>query len=190
MLKQFSVPKKVFGAITLLSAICYAGTMVYIHDIPAHQGDETHWVYYKARVNNITRSGDTFTVNTVHTVRYHNHHSHTVGFLFRHAPQWHNVTDNTPVENDEEDTRETMIQGSAAGVYGTHVTYRNMDKLLTPGKTYRAGAYTNLFYDDWDNATGGLTQAEVFTDGFTTASFVVDSVPFVPVDNTERSAHP
>lgn len=187
MLKQFSVPKKIFSAITLLSAICYVGTMVYVHDTVADRDKETHWVYYKAKVQNITRSGNTFTVNTIHTVRYHNHHDHQVDFLFRHSPQWVNETINGPVENDEEDTRETMVAGPA---YGTHVTYRNMAWHATPGNIYKAGAYTNLFYDDWDNATGELTQAEVFTDGFTTASFVVNSVPAVPVENTERSTHP
>ena len=187
MLKQLSVSKKIFGAITLLSAICYMGTMVYIHDTSAHPGDEIHWVYYRARVNNITRSGQDFTVNTVHTVRYHNHHDHEWGFLFRHSPQWKNVTDNTPVENDEENTPETTVEGVA---YGTHVTYRSMTKKLTAGKIYKAGAYTNLFYDDWDNDRENLSQAEVFTDGFTTASFVVNSVPAVPVENTETSDHP
>ena len=182
MLKQFSVPKKVFGVITLLSAICYVETMVYIHDTSADWGKETHWVYYKARVNNITRSGNTFTVNTVHTVRYHNLHDHPWDFLFRHSPQWHRVTGNGPVTNAEDDTDETTVQGTA---YGTHVTYRSMDKLLTPGIEYRAGAYTNLFYNDWDNDRVNLVQAERFTDKFTIASFVVNSVPTVPVEDTE-----
>ncbi len=188
MLKQFSVPKKVFGTITLLLAICYVGVMVYIHDTSADWGKETHWVYYKARVNNITRSGNTFTVNTVHTVRYDNHHeNHGVDFSFRHSPQWVNETIDGAVENEEENTPETMVDGEA---YGTHVTYRSESWEATAGNIYKAGAYTNLFYDDWDNATGELTQAEVFTDGFTTASFVVDSVPAVPVEDTERSNHP
>ena len=191
MLKQFSVFKKVFGAITLLSAICYVGTMVYVHDTSAEPNRRVDWIYYKARVNNITRSGNTFTVNTVHTVRYHNHHQHQKSFTFRHSPQWHNMTDNTPVENAEENSTEWRIAAtSPAGVYGTHVTYRNMDKFLTSGKTYRAGAYTNLFAIDWSNASGNMGQAEVFTDGFTIASFIVNSVPTVPVQNTNTSDHP
>lgn len=191
MLKQFSVSKKVFGAITLLSAICYVGTMVYVHDTSANRDRDIHWVYYRARVNNITRSGEDFTVNTVHTVRYHNHHNHEWEFLFRHSPQWKNVTDNTPVENAEDDTPEMTVEGNDAGVYGTHVVYRSMTKRLTAGKTYEAGAYTNLFYNNWDNESENLIQAEVFTDGFTTSSFVVNSVPAVPVEDTERSPeHP
>ena len=191
MLKQLSVPKKIFGAITLLSAICYVGTMVYVHDTSAEANRSADWIYYKARVNNITRSGNTFTVNTVHTARYHNHHEHQKRFKFRHSPQWHNMTDNTPVESAEENPIEWMIAAtSPAGVYGTQVTYRSMDKLLTPGKTYRAGAYTNLFAIDWNNASVNLPQAEVFTDGFTIASFIVNSVPTVPVQDTNTSNHP
>ena len=188
MLKQFSVSKKIFGAITLLSAICYVGTMVYIHDTFADAGKETHWVYYKARVYNISKSGNTFTVRTAHIVRYDNHHQgHGRGFLFRHSPQWVNLTINGPVENEEENTPETMVDGEA---YGSHITYRSMQWTATPGNIYQAGAYTNLFYSDWSNATGELTQAEVFTDGFTTDSFVPESVPTLPVENTERSGHP
>ena len=43
MLKQFSVPKKVFGIITLLSSICYVGVMVYVEQAFADNGSE-HWV--------------------------------------------------------------------------------------------------------------------------------------------------
>ena len=186
MLKQLSVPKKIFGAITLLSAICYVGTMVYVHDTSADRGKDIYWVYYKARVNNITRHEesphDTLIVNTVHTVRYHNLHNHPRDFLFRHSPQWQRVTGNGPVVHDEDNTPETTVEGPA---YGTHVTYRSMEQHLTSGIEYKAGAYTNLFYNDWDNDRDNLIQAEIFTDAFTIDSFVIDSVPTVPVEDTE-----
>ena len=114
MLKQLSVPKKIFGAITLLSAICYVGTMVYVHRAFADTEHE-HWVRYHAMVHNITKSNDTFTVTTIHKLRYHNHHNHTVsdGKALRAGSQWRDVTPKTglhPLLTNEVDAPITMIQ--------------------------------------------------------------------------------
>ena len=189
MLKQFSVSKKVFGVITLLSAICYVGVMVYVEQAFADDGSE-HWVRYHAMVDNITKNGNTFTVRTIHKLRYHNHHNHTVsdGKELRTGSEWRDMTPNTGLHRlltDEVEVPITMVNG-----YGTFTVTRTKFWDSTPGRSYHAGAYTNLKTgQNWDNDAVVFDQIEIFTEDFPADDFGSGTPPLPTADPSQISSH-
>ena len=194
MLKQVSVPKQVFGAITLLSAICYVGVMVYVEQAFADKAVE-HWVRYHAMVHNITKDGNTFNVRTIHKLRYHNHHNHTFVSphrddrkMLRTGNQWEDVTPGTTnrLLTEEQDFHITMVRG-----YGTFTITRFEQWESEEQNSYEASAYTNLWSTDhWDNDGGVFDQIEVTTAPFRADRFSAGNPPLPTADPAQISNHP
>ena len=193
MFKQLSVPKKIFGAITLLSVICYVGVMVYVQQASANHSSE-HWIRYHAMVDNITKSGDEFVVTTIHKLRYHNHHNHVYLSTehgekrLRTGNQWEDVTPGTsnPLLTEEEDVHIRMASG-----YGTFTVTRSERWEWTAGHFYEASAYTNLRTSDgWDNDSTVFDQIEAFTGDFLADDFGPGVPPLPTADPAQTSSHP
>ena len=193
MLKQLSVPKKAFGAITFLSVICYVGVMVYVQQASANHSTE-HWIRYHAMVDNITRSGNKFVVTTIHKLRYHNHHNHVYLSTehgekqLRTGNQWEDVTLGTlnPLLTEEKDVDIRMASG-----YGTFTVTRSEQWGWTAESSYEASAYTNLKTSDgWDNDSLVFDQIEAFTGEFSTDAFGPGIPPLPTADPAQISSHP
>ena len=147
MLKQFSLPQKIFGTTTLLFGMCYAGFLIYVQ--PAFAADPI-WLWYNAQVWNIHRvSGDTWRNNTRHRVRYDNTaNADDMEVEIRAKAVW--VRKHGPhtliFDNDNWDTHETCLAGAA----GTIFINKHVDQHITLEGTWKAQAYTNLVdIDDW-----------------------------------------
>lgn len=152
MLKQFSVPQKIFGTITLLLGICYVGVLVYVQG--AFAADNPDWVQYNATVVNIMKVDDNtkeYQLNTDHGVYYDNtDRDRSDSIRLKGRARW---TKNGVTKNqDERTTRETI----AAGSEGWYATTRSKNQRITGGEDLWLGqAYTNLLVNDWASAFPG-----------------------------------
>ena len=164
MLKQFSLPQKIFGTTTLLLGMCYAGFLIYVQ--PAFAAVDPIWLWYNAQVWNIHQvSGNTWRNNTYHHVRYDNTaNTDDMEVEIRGKAEWvHEYGPNKRRFSNEDawDTDEICL----AGAVGTISISKHLDQDIDPNGTWRALAYTNLVNinqwldgDDWDDAAGVHTE--------------------------------
>ena len=162
MLKQFSVPQKIFGTTTLLLGMCYTGFLIYVQ--PAFAVDPI-WLWYNAQVWDISEvSTHTWRNQTRHRVRYDNTANAVNRTVkIRAKATWvHKHGPHTFIfDNDTWDTDETCLAGSV----GTIFINKQVDKHIDPAGTWKAQAYTNLVNinqwldgEDWDEAAGADTE--------------------------------
>ena len=183
MLKQFSVPQKIFGTTTLLLGLCYTGFLIYVQ--PAFAVDPI-WLWYNAQVWDIYEvSGNTWRNQTRHRVRYDNTANNvnkTVGirtraeWVHRYGPYTLRF-ENPQADQDNHD--ETCL----AGAVGTILLNKHIDKHISNNGTWQAKAYTNLLsINDWLDGHGWNVAAGADTDQRSRAAFPPDHP--VTSDNT------
>jgi hypothetical protein len=138
MLKQFSLPQKIFGTTTLLLGMCYVGFLIYVQ--PAFAAKPI-WLWYDAQVWNIHNvSGDTWRNHTYHHVRYDNTANNSNRDVeIRAIAKW--VKNDNQSWASDDDTWETCL----AGAIGTIFISRQLDQHITGlPDMWKAQAYTNL----------------------------------------------
>ena len=155
MLKQFSLPQKIFGTTTLLLGMCYVGVLVYVQG--AFAADNPDWVQYNATVVNIMKVNDNkkeYQLNTDHGVYYDNTDRDVSDSIrIKGRARW---TKNGVTKNqDERTTREPI----AAGSEGWYATTRSKNQRITddPDDEWMGQAYTNLLVGDWASAFPGAS---------------------------------
>ena len=180
MLKQFSVPGKIFCTTTVLFILCYVGVFFHIHR--AHAVPD--WVSYVAKVSNIQLNPDTgkHTVYTEHRLQYDNDTSSTAQKKIRGKAIWHRKN---PDDADHiirriwVTSRDTPFDMKTHGVYW-FATIRSHTLNLIDGKDYRGAAYTNVIEGDWPST--GVGAATVETAWFKKPEFAPFVTPAVPVE--------
>ena len=183
MLKQVSVPGKIFCTTIVLFVLCYVGVFFHIHR--AHAVPD--WVSYVAKVSNIQLNPDTgkHTVYTEHRLQYDNDTSSTAQKQLRGRAIWHrkNPGDADHIVRRTYETtsgQDSTFNMKSNGVYWFATTRAYALKLLKD-KEYRGAAYTNVISGDWSSAGVGAATAE--TAWFLKELFIPFVTPSVPVED-------
>ena len=185
MLKQFSLPQKIFGTTTLLLGVCYVGVLVYVQQAQA-VGDLPDWIQYNATVVNIQKLDESdeddteYRLNTSHSVRYDNTANDEAKTVhIKGKARW--FKDGAL----QQPWTEYLTPHTAeAGSSGWLTTTRTCDRRITTGDPWLGQAYTNLLNHEWDNPPERGFAAL----GQNTADFIHDDyapgvIPPTPVTN-------
>ena len=181
MLKQLSVPGKIFFTTTVLFILCYVGVFFHIHR--AHAVPD--WVSYVAKVSNIQLNSGTgkHTVYTEHRLQYDNDTSSTAQKKLRGRAIWQRQRlDDLP--GTVRQTWQTLSGQDSTfnmkpnGIYW-FATTRSYALELQENQKYRGKAYTNI-HNEWQR--GGDGPAEVKTAWFRPRDFEPFVIPSVPVE--------
>ena len=182
MLKQFSVPGKIFCTTTALFILCYVGVFFHIHR--AHAIPD--WISYVAKVSNIQLNPDTgkHTVYTEHRLQYDNDTNSTAQKSLRGRAIWHrkNLGDANHIIRQTWQTtsgQDSTFDMKPNGIYW-FATTRAYTLRLINGKHYRSAAYTNVIEGNWPSPGVGGAQAE--TEWFEKPEFAPFVTPSVPVE--------
>ena len=182
MLKQFSVPGKVFCTTTVLFVLCYVGVFFHIHR--AHAVPD--WVSYVAKVSNIQLNPETgkHTVYTEHRLQYDNDTGNKTKKQLRGRAIWHRKNLDDPDHRIRRTWQTTSGEDSTFnmktnGIYW-FATTRAYALRLVRDKEYRGAAYTNVISGDWPSPGVGAAQAE--TEWFEKRRFAPFVTPAVPVE--------
>ena len=164
MLKQFSLPQKIFGTTTLLLGMCYVGVLVYVQG--AFAAVEPDWVQYNATVINIQKldefdEEDTeYRLNTEHGVYYDNtDNDRGARIHIKGRARW--------IKNGQTQSQDERItyKDIAAGSEGWYATTRSKDQRITDDSDdeWQGQAYTNLLIGEWASAFPGASAINTAT---------------------------